>query len=834
MAESEFVLERKIGSGSFGDVFCGSNKKTGEKVAIKRLKKEILYKYGNYLINAFWKEIDSMKKCDCENSVRLIRNFETKHNYNIIMELCDTDLLCHLNNRPQPFSVDEVRDTFIQLNNVFKIMHKNNIIHRDLKLGNILIKYTDEKKQKFIPKLSDYGFSKDLNSQNVTQTHLGTPATMAPEVMMNTLYDDKCDLWSIGVMMYQLHFKQIPYQGFTEEEILKKIQFNYPRLQPNDPILKDLLSKLLVMDPSKRITWNQYFNHPFFKGNENNTQNKENVRYEKISDFNLGFPCNKDLLYCFIAKDTLFKDKKVLIKSYKGSFISSNNSLFQEEIGLFKAFNGNNNVLKFSNLYRENDRTNLVFEYQNYEMLYNYAQKKEFSEKDIKKFNKTLYDNLFIFNECNFLPFIFISVHSFCIDEQGNPIIFDFGFHRLLLSYEEISSYFIPNKTEMNNYNKNRIKTNVMNYGNVLLKLFCGNNYSIKDKEIVLPQNKIMSDKFIDFISKCLYRNIDKRSSWLQLGENEFILDNNSEMSNIISNEALIDNDKLEIIFEYLNNKFDLIIDYYDKLDIEQNMEYIQQIESFIVITLFEMKIIFKFFNRNIYTKPFTNQHEITFISINEDCEINEFNLNLVNPLLKDTRIIDMSNEKFINNFLIKLKNNLIKLEKISSKIHSHCKNSVIKGSFKEFLEILLANFDNSKLQEYCFSVIKKSESEKDASDSYKDLCLGEYLCEFILFIKTILYNDEKKINFNKEGLIKKFYDIFGEEKNKIEISVLNLKKKKKNYVLISFLAILFRFYKNTDIIDREKLEKNKQSIDGLVRFYPSLMNKIIELKNNK
>ena len=153
MAQSEYVLDKKIGSGSFGDVYSGKIKSTGEKIAIKRLKKEILYKYGNYLISAFWKEIDSMKKCECEYSVRLIKNFETKNNFNIVMELCDSDLLNILNSRSKPFSSEELKEIFLQLNNVFKIMSKNNIIHRDLKLGNILIKYTDETKKKFIPKL---------------------------------------------------------------------------------------------------------------------------------------------------------------------------------------------------------------------------------------------------------------------------------------------------------------------------------------------------------------------------------------------------------------------------------------------------------------------------------------------------------------------------------------------------------------------------------------------------------------------------------------------------------------------------------------------------------
>ena len=190
MNQTEIVLEKKIGSGSFGDVFSGHLKSTGEKIAVKRVKKKIIMQYGEYLINAFYKEINSMKLCACENSVKLIQNLETENNFNIVMELCDTDLLCHLNKSSIPFSTDEVRDTFLQLNNVFRIMHKNNIIHRDLKLGNILIKYTDKSHKKFIPKLSDYGFSKDLNSNNYTATHLGTPATMAPEIMMNLPYNE--------------------------------------------------------------------------------------------------------------------------------------------------------------------------------------------------------------------------------------------------------------------------------------------------------------------------------------------------------------------------------------------------------------------------------------------------------------------------------------------------------------------------------------------------------------------------------------------------------------------------------------------------------------------
>ena len=282
MSKIEYKLERQIGKGTFGDVYQGIEIQSGMKVAIKRLRKKILYDNGSCLLKAYHREIEIMKKCQCENSIKFFKEYETQNNFNIIMELCDTDLLCYLYERPKPFSSEEIRDCFLQLNNVFKKMNENNIIHRDLKLGNVLIIFTDKSKKKFIPKLSDYGFSKELNSYNYNQyTHLGTPATMAPEIMMNYQYDNKSDLWSIGVMMYQLYYREIPYEGNTEDEILKKINLKIPFKQPEDPKFRDLINKLLVVNPNDRISWNDYFNHPFFTGENlinNNEQNNGFLR----------------------------------------------------------------------------------------------------------------------------------------------------------------------------------------------------------------------------------------------------------------------------------------------------------------------------------------------------------------------------------------------------------------------------------------------------------------------------------------------------------------------------------------------------------------------------
>ena len=287
---TDIQLEKKIGKGSFGDIYSGVIKKNGKKVAIKRVNKQKIMQFpNNYLLKAFFAELDCMKKCNCENSVRYYNYNETEHNYNIIMELCENDLMKELNNRKEGFSTEEVKDIMSQLNNAFRKLYENKLIHRDLKLLNVLITYKNKEKTKFIPKLCDYGFSKEIDKAT-TGTHLGTPATMAPEVMKNKPYNYKADLWSVGVIIYQLHFKELPYSGSTEGIILKKIQAKTPYKQAEDPKLRDLINKLLVEDPDKRLSWEEYFNHPFFNKAENNQ--KAPSQYEKISDFDLGYNYN--------------------------------------------------------------------------------------------------------------------------------------------------------------------------------------------------------------------------------------------------------------------------------------------------------------------------------------------------------------------------------------------------------------------------------------------------------------------------------------------------------------------------------------------------------------
>ena len=260
---------KRLGKGSFGEVFEIEYK--GEKYAGKIIYKSKLV--DNYMKEALQREIDILEKMSkCDNSVKFYAHYKEPNNEVIILELCDCELGEVLNKTPGGFSSSQICSVMKGLNNAFSIMNINNIIHRDIKLENVMIKYINKSHTKFIPKINDYGISKQI--KDVTNTFCGSPIYMAPEIFFNNQYDRRADLWSIGVMMYYMCFKDFPFDIKKNMNKLPKNQiikiFNKKKKKDaNDKLLDDLLNKLLTYDPAKRIAWNEYLIHPFFnKGRE--------------------------------------------------------------------------------------------------------------------------------------------------------------------------------------------------------------------------------------------------------------------------------------------------------------------------------------------------------------------------------------------------------------------------------------------------------------------------------------------------------------------------------------------------------------------------------------
>ena len=222
-------------------------------------------------------EFENMKICSLnnENSVKCYEYFNNEDNFTIIMELCDADLSKVLRHRidkyKKGFNSEEILEILNQLNNAFKVMKENKIVHRDLKLENILIKYKDEEHKKYIIKLNNYDCSKRLSSltENYLDDIIGTLPYMAPEILKGEKYNYKCDLWSIGIIIYILYFGIFPYRAKNQKAIINEIEQLGKKIlkETDNKELDDLIKKLLEKDPSKRLTWDEYFNHPFFGAN---------------------------------------------------------------------------------------------------------------------------------------------------------------------------------------------------------------------------------------------------------------------------------------------------------------------------------------------------------------------------------------------------------------------------------------------------------------------------------------------------------------------------------------------------------------------------------------
>ena len=248
--------------GSLEKTYRIKKKSSGEMRVIKRFNKK---DDGHVL-----KHIDFPKVCNImqlaegenhenENTIKYFETFETDDEIAIVEELYDEDL-SQLLKRKKAFNDQEIKVILNQLNNTFRIMCKNKIVHRDIRPTTIFINYKNERKSEYIIKLGKYYFS-DIITNEYLDAMTGTVGYMAPEIRNGDKYNEKCDLWSLGILIYVLYFNEDPFKLnallSSDMEKLKKSSIY---------CLDDLIRKLLVIDPKERIGWAEYFEHPFFTG----------------------------------------------------------------------------------------------------------------------------------------------------------------------------------------------------------------------------------------------------------------------------------------------------------------------------------------------------------------------------------------------------------------------------------------------------------------------------------------------------------------------------------------------------------------------------------------
>ena len=268
-----------LGEGSFASVYRVQNRYTDVICAMKIIKK-------NFSCSAedekdIFNEINILRMMDHPGVLKFFEFYSNKQNYSIVTELCPGGELFQQIIDRGPF--DEKYSAFImyQLFSAINYCHKMHIVHRDLKPENILIVDKDRNGYPII-KVCDFGTSKIFQKGRAERKLVGSSYYIAPEVLSKH-YNEKCDLWSCGVIMYILLSARPPFGGQDDEEIMERVSTGEYDLE-SPPFNKlssnalDLIKKLLTMDYNERISAEQALNHPWFKAN------KSQELFNKIND----------------------------------------------------------------------------------------------------------------------------------------------------------------------------------------------------------------------------------------------------------------------------------------------------------------------------------------------------------------------------------------------------------------------------------------------------------------------------------------------------------------------------------------------------------------------
>ena len=268
-----------LGEGSYATVYCVENRITGSKRAMKVISKgDNCSAEDDKEIN---NEIEILRTLDHPNILKIFEFYSSKESYSIVTELCQGGELFQEIVERGPFNENYSAYVMFQILSAINYCHKMKIIHRDLKPENILIIERDSNGMPRI-KIADFGTSKLVEKGHVQRKLVGSSYYIAPEVLKKH-YDEKCDLWSCGVIMYILLSGRPPFGGDNDKEIMEKVIVGKYDLEtsPFDKLSKsgkDLIQKLLTFEPTKRITAEQALSHPWFK------ENKSKELFNKIKD----------------------------------------------------------------------------------------------------------------------------------------------------------------------------------------------------------------------------------------------------------------------------------------------------------------------------------------------------------------------------------------------------------------------------------------------------------------------------------------------------------------------------------------------------------------------
>lgn len=253
-----------LGEGGFAQVYEMTNTETKSKFAAKIIKKSSLSK--DRTRQKLMAEIKIHRSVHHKGIVKFEHFFEDSENIYILLELCNNGSLSEQLKRRRRLTELEAQSYLLQLHSIIKYLHSLKILHRDIKLSNLLLTECMELK------LGDFGLATKIEVEDERKrTICGTPNYIAPEVLNNRIgHSFEADIWSFGVVAYTLIIGRPPFESDDVNVMYMRIRANlyaFPSTVPIYVEARDLIEKIFQTDPGNRLTLDQIAEHPFFNRN---------------------------------------------------------------------------------------------------------------------------------------------------------------------------------------------------------------------------------------------------------------------------------------------------------------------------------------------------------------------------------------------------------------------------------------------------------------------------------------------------------------------------------------------------------------------------------------
>ncbi|KAG5186245.1 a2+/calmodulin-dependent protein kinase, partial [Tribonema minus] len=262
--DSLYRLDKEeVGRGNYSVVRVAYNKQTGEKVAVKCIKRSALSQADEVALKS---ETTILSTLDHPNIVKMLSFHKERQYYYIVLEMLNGGELFDRIVKKQFYTEKEARDVLKVLLEAIRYFHEHNIVHRDLKPENLLLVSKDDDA---LIKVADFGFARDLQFNNLT-VQCGTPGYVAPEILKGLTYGKEVDMWSVGVITFILLGGYPPFHDDNRAVLFKKIKrgkvvFHAQYWDHVSQDAKDLIMRMLTVSVADRITAAQALEHPWVK-----------------------------------------------------------------------------------------------------------------------------------------------------------------------------------------------------------------------------------------------------------------------------------------------------------------------------------------------------------------------------------------------------------------------------------------------------------------------------------------------------------------------------------------------------------------------------------------